>query len=71
MLPFEIGLLMGGLGGFGWGLTWFSGKDLRSDWSWLVVIATGVMSLMIGGGCGIVIQVILSAAGITEPVVYR
>ena len=48
MLPFEIGLLVGGLGGFGWGLTWFSGKDLRSDWSWLVVIATGVMGLMIG-----------------------
>jgi len=71
MFIFEIGMVVGGLGASAWALTRFLGKGLGSGRLWLTVIAAGVLGLMAGGGFGIVIQLALSAVGVTEPVVYR
>ena len=71
MSPLEIGVLTGGLGASVWASIWFPRKELRGRQLLVMIFATGVLGLMAGGGIGIVIQVILAAAGVTEPVVYR
>ncbi len=71
MSPLEIGVLTGGLGASVWTSIWFPRKGLRGRQLLVMIFAPGVLGLMAGGGIGIVIQMILSAAGVTEPVVYR
>ena len=71
MFVLEIRIVVGGLETSAWAVTRFSGKGLGSGQLWLTVIATGVLGLMTGEGCGIVIQLALSAAGVTGPLVYR
>ena len=71
MSPLEIGALRGGLGACGWASIWFPRQGLSVRQVLVMVFAFCVLGLMAGGGFGIVIQVILSTAGVTEPVVYR
>jgi hypothetical protein len=71
MSPLEIGALRGGLGACGWGSIWFPRQGLSVRQVLVMVFAFCVLGLMADGGFGIVIQVILSAAEVTEPVVYR
>ena len=67
----EIGALTGGLGACVWASIWLPRQGLSGRRVLVLVFAFCVLGLMAGGGIGIVIQAILSAAGVTEPVVYR